>query len=49
MVFPVMQGSHHLDGLVERIKKLEPDFAEAKELKRKARQRAETPVGRREE
>ena len=40
---------YHLDGLVERIKKFKPDFAEAKEKKRKARQRAETPVGRREE
>ena len=38
---------YHLDGLVERIKKLEPDFAAAKEKKRRAQQHAETPVGRR--
>jgi predicted transcriptional regulator len=38
---------YHLDGLVERIKKLEPDFAAAKEKRRLAQQQAETPVGRR--
>ncbi len=38
---------YHLDGLVERIRNLEPDFAEAKEEGREARRRAETPVGRR--
>lgn len=39
---------YHLDGLVERIQKMEPDFAEAKEKRKEARRRAETPVGRRE-
>ncbi len=38
---------YHLDGLVERIQKLEPDFQEAKERRREAKRRAETPVGRR--
>jgi predicted transcriptional regulator len=38
---------YHLDGLVERIQKIEPDFAEAKEKRREAMRRAETPVGRR--
>lgn len=38
---------YHLDGLVERIRKLEPDFAKAKEEGQEARRRAETPIGRR--
>ena len=38
---------YHLDGLVERIQKIEPDFAEAKEKRKEARRQAETPVGRR--
>lgn len=38
---------YHLDGLVERIRKIEPDFREAREKRREARRRAETPVGRR--
>lgn len=38
---------YHLDGLVERIQKLEPDFRQAKEKRREAKRRAETPVGRR--
>lgn len=38
---------YHLDGLVERIRKIEPDFAEAKEKRKEARRRAETPAGRR--
>ena len=40
-------NTYHLDGLVKRIQKLEPDFAEAREKSREARQRAETPVSRR--
>lgn len=38
---------YHLDGLVERIKKLEPEFTEAREKKRQAQRQAEIPVGRR--
>ncbi len=38
---------YHLDGLVEQIRKIEPDFAKAKEMSRNALRRAETPVGRR--
>ena len=41
---------YHLDGLVERVQKLEPDFAQVREKRheaREARRRAETPVGRR--
>jgi hypothetical protein len=38
---------YHLDGLVERVGKMEPDFAEAKEKKRQANRHAETPVGKR--
>ena len=38
---------YHLDGLVERIQKMEPDFKEAKEKRLDAKRRAETPVGRR--
>ena len=38
---------YHLDGLVKRIQKLEPDFADAKEERREAQRRAETPVSRR--
>ena len=38
---------YHLDGLVERVRKLEPDFTEAREKRREAKRRAETPVGRR--
>lgn len=38
---------YHLDGLVERIQKIEPDFAEAKEKRKEAKRRAETSVGRR--
>lgn len=38
---------YHLDGLVARIQKLEPDFREAKEKRRQAQRRAETPRGRR--
>lgn len=38
---------YHLDGLVERIQKIEPDFQKAKEERILAKRRAETPVGRR--
>lgn len=38
---------YHLDGLVDRIRAVEPDFAKAKEEAREAKQRAETPVGKR--
>jgi predicted transcriptional regulator len=38
---------YHLDGLVERVQKMEPDFAEAREKRRQAKQFAETPAGRR--
>ena len=38
---------YHLDGLVERVQKLEPDFAEARAKRREARRHAETPAGRR--
>ena len=38
---------YHLDELVERIAQLEPDFAKAREVRREAKRRAETPVGRR--
>lgn len=38
---------YHLDGLVERVQKLEPDFSEAREKRREAKRRAETPAGRR--
>ncbi|MDP2618687.1 MAG: helix-turn-helix domain-containing protein [Hyphomicrobiales bacterium] len=36
---------YHLDGLVERVQELEPDFAKAKEKRAEARRDAETPVG----
>ena len=38
---------YHLDGLIEQIRKIEPDFAKARETSRNALRRAETPVGRR--
>lgn len=38
---------YHLDGLVERIRKLEPEFVQAKEARREAKRRVETPIGRR--
>ncbi len=38
---------YHLDGLLDRIAQLEPDFAKAREVRREAKRRAETPVGRR--
>ncbi len=37
---------YHLDGLVERVQKMEPDFAQAREKRREARRRVETPAGR---
>ena len=38
---------YELDGLVERIQMMEPDFQKAREERRLAKRRAETPVGRR--
>lgn len=38
---------YHLDGLVERVRKLEPDFTAAREKRRRAKEQAETPAGRR--
>ena len=38
---------YHMDGLVERIAQLEPDFTKAREARREAKRRAETPKGRR--
>ena len=38
---------YHLDGLVERVKKLEPEFTEARKEREAARARVSTPVGRR--
>ncbi len=40
-------NTYHLDGLVARIQKLEPDFAEEKKKKEEERRKAETPKGRR--
>jgi hypothetical protein len=40
-------NTYHLDGLIQRIKELEPDFAEEKKKKEQARKRAETPKGNR--
>ena len=38
---------HFKDGLVERVKKLEPEFTEARKEREAARARVSTPVGRR--
>lgn len=38
---------YHLDGLVEKIQAMEPDFAKAKQKRKDARAAAETPAGRR--
>ena len=38
---------YHLDGLVQKIQALEPDFAEAKRKRWEAKAKAETPAGRR--
>ena len=38
---------YHLDGLVERVKKLEPEFTEARKEREAGRARVSTPVGRR--
>jgi|HubBroStandDraft_1064217.scaffolds.fasta_scaffold00257_30 predicted transcriptional regulator len=40
---------YHLEGLVARVQKLEPEFAEAKTKKREAQKRVETPKHRRNE
>jgi predicted transcriptional regulator len=36
---------YHLDGLIERVKKLEPEFAAEKEKKARAKRDVETPNG----
>lgn len=36
---------YHLDGLIERVKKLEPEFAAEKEKKARAKRDVETPTG----
>ncbi|MFC3706264.1 helix-turn-helix domain-containing protein [Devosia honganensis] len=36
---------YHLDGLIERVRALEPDFAAAKKKKKEAKAAAETPAG----
>jgi len=36
---------YHLNGLVERVQKMEADFAEARNKRRQAKQFAETPAG----
>lgn len=38
---------YHLDGLVERVKKLEPEFTEERSKRAEERKRLETPKGRR--
>lgn len=38
---------YHLDGLVARNAQLEPEFTKERELRREAKRRVETPVGRR--
>ena len=38
---------YHLDGLVARVRKLEPEFTEARKERAAARARVSTPVGRR--
>ena len=38
---------YHLDGLVEKVQALEPDFAEARRKRKEAKANAETPAGRR--
>jgi DNA-binding HxlR family transcriptional regulator len=40
-------NTYHLDGLITKIKALEPDFAKEREEKEQARKKAETPRGRR--
>lgn len=39
---------YHLDGLVERLQKLEPEFAIEREQRKAARRRVETPAGKRD-
>lgn len=38
---------YHLDGLIAKVKKLEPEFSEAREQRAKAKREVETPVHRR--
>ena len=39
---------YHLDGLVEQLRKLEPEFAREKEDRKAGRRRVETPAGKRD-
>ncbi|WP_433933406.1 helix-turn-helix domain-containing protein [Brevundimonas diminuta] len=39
---------YHLDGLIDRIRKLEPEFSQARKERETARLRVTTPVGRRQ-
>jgi hypothetical protein len=39
---------YHLDGLIARVRDLEPEFRAAKEARRRAKRHVETPLGRRE-
>ena len=38
---------YHLDGLVKRVREIEPEFAEEKKKRAEARKTVETPKGRR--
>ena len=38
---------YHLDGLVQKVQALEPDFSEARRKRKEAKANAETPAGRR--
>jgi hypothetical protein len=40
-------NTYHLDGLIQRIKDLEPDFALEKKKRQAERKRVETPKGKR--
>jgi hypothetical protein len=36
---------YHLDGLIERVRKMEPEFAEEKRKRAEERRKVETPKG----
>lgn len=40
-------NTYHLDGLVEKLKRLEPDFAEERRVREEERRKVETPKGKR--
>lgn len=40
-------NKYHLDGLVEKVKKLEPDFAAERNARQAAKTKTETPLGKR--